>query len=239
MKELTLYNFFPKHLNLYGDRGNLKVLFKRCEWRGIRLHIKEVISSDNFILRDADILCWGGGGDQQQNLLSEQLVHIRQEIKAVIEDGVAGLAICGGYQLLGRYYETSDGTQIKGIEVFDYYTKAEQQRLVGDIVVKSEDFGTVVGFENHSGRTYHQGRPLGKVSQGYGNNGKDDTEGFRYLHFIGTYLHGPLLPKNPAIADQLILWALNRKYGNTQLTLLDNSIETIARNQAIASLRNR
>ncbi|MEB3102089.1 type 1 glutamine amidotransferase [Ferviditalea candida] len=239
MKQLTLYNFFPNHLNLYGDRGNLQVLFKRCEWRDIQLHIKEVTRIDHLTLSDADLLFWGGGGDREQRLLSQQLVRIRENIKAVLEDGAAGLAICGGYQLLGQYYETLNGTQIQGIQVFDYYTKAEKQRLVGDLMIESKEFGSVIGFENHSGRTYHQGQPLGVVIHGYGNNGRDGTEGFRRQHFIGTYIHGPLLPKNPAIADQLILWALKRKYGDSQLSQLEDSVETQAKNQAIESLRNR
>ncbi len=237
MRELILYNFFPQHLNLYGDRGNLLVLQKRCEWRNIRLHIKNVTETANLSLKDADMFFWGGGGDREQRLLSGELFGIRQEIKRLIEDGAAALAICGGYQLLGQYYQSQDGLKIKGIELFDYYTKGEKQRFVGDLIIESGQHGQIIGFENHSGRTFHQGKPFGKVVHGFGNNGVDKTEGFCFKNVIGTYLHGPLLPKNPQIADQLILWALNRKFGDSKLMQLEEAMEEQARIQTLQRLK--
>lgn len=240
MKELIMYNFFPKHLNLYGDRGNIQVLQKRCEWRDILLTVKEVTRDDLPSLGDADLLYLGGGGDREQQLISQHFERsLSGNIKSAIDNGVSCLAICGGYQLMGQYYETIDGNKIKGIQFFDYYTKAERKRLVGDVWTDSEEFGSIVGFENHAGQTFHTGKPLGKVKQGFGNNSVDQTEGFVEGHFIGTYLHGPLLPKNPAVADQLILWAMNRKYGVNQLDSINVGIETDAKEQALKSLRQR
>lgn len=240
MKELTLYNFFPKHLNLYGDRGNLQVLRKRCEWRGIDLTIKEITQGDYPSLADADLLYMGGGGDREQQLIGQYFERtLSKNIKEAIVDGASCLAICGGYQLLGQYYETIDGTKIKGIQLFDYFTKAEKKRLVGDVLLESVEYGTVIGFENHAGQTFHHGKPLGKIQQGYGNNQVDDTEGYQEGHFIGTYLHGPILPKNTRIADQLILWAMNRKYGDEELAPLEGELEQEARGQAIKSLQQR
>ncbi|XJZ27063.1 type 1 glutamine amidotransferase [Bacillota bacterium Lsc_1132] len=167
-------------------------------------------------------------------------VHsLSQNIKNAIADGACCLSICGGYQLLGQYYETLDGTKIEGIQLFDYYTKAENKRLVGDVLVESEEYGTIIGFENHAGQTFHQGKPLGKVKKGYGNNQIDETEGYQQDHFIGTYLHGPVLPKNPMIADQLIMWAMDRKYGDSKLLPLNDEYETKARDQAVKRLQER
>jgi CobQ-like glutamine amidotransferase family enzyme len=240
MRELTLYNFFPKHLNLYGDRGNIQVLVKRAEWRDIRLIVEEVTHLDQPSLSDADLLYMGGGGDREQRLISEHFGQsLSENIKDVIADGASCLAICGGYQLLGQYYETLDGTKIKGIQLFDYYTKAENQRLVGDLLLESEEYGTIIGFENHAGQTFHQGKPLGKVKQGNGNNGQDKTEGYQNHHFIGTYLHGPILPKNPIIADQLLQWAMERKYGDSQLVPLEDENEMKTKFQAIKRMEQR
>lgn len=240
MRDLTLYNFFPKHLNLYGDRGNIQVLVKRAEWRDIRLTVKEVTHVDNVSLSDADLLYLGGGGDREQRLISQYFNQsLCGNIKEALSDGAACLAICGGYQLLGQYYETLDGIKINGIGLFDYYTKAEKQRLVGDVLLESEEYGTVVGFENHAGQTFHDGKSLGTVKQGYGNNVKDHTEGFQNGHFIGTYLHGPLLPKNPVIADQLLKWALERKYGNMVFNPLEDEHEMRSKSQAIKRMEQR
>lgn len=240
MKELIIYNFFPKHLNLYGDRGNIQVLEKRCKWRGINLKVKDVTQFEQPSLEDADLLYIGGGGDREQQLISQYFERsLSKNIKAAIEDGVVCLAICGGYQLLGQYYETKDGNKIKGLELFDYYTKANDKRLVGDIIVQSEQFGTILGFENHAGQTFHNGKPLGTVTQGWGNNDIDHTEGYQEGHFIGTYMHGPLLPKNTVIADQLVLWAISRKYKEYDLMPLDDDVELKTKDQAIYRLQQR
>lgn len=240
MKELILYNFFPKHMNLYGDRGNVNVLKRRCEWRNIKLIVRDITDLDHPNLSDADLIYLGGAGDREQHLISQLFgKNLSNNMKEALEDGAACLAICGGYQLLGDYYETIDGTKINGINMFDYYTKAHSKRLVGDVLVDSEEFGTIIGFENHSGQTFHQGLPLGKVKKGYGNNIEDQTEGYRKGHFIGTYLHGPLLPKNPTLADQLIKWGMERKYGEKTLLPLAQENEEDARNQAITRIQQR
>ncbi len=240
MKELIVYNFFPKHLNLYGDRGNIQVLEKRSKWRGIEMKVKEVTQLEQASLGDADLLYIGGGGDREQQLISQYFEHsLSKNIKAAIQDRVVCLAICGGYQLLGHYYETKDGIKMKGIGLFDYYTKAKNKRLVGDILVNSEDFGNILGFENHAGQTFHNGKPLGKVNHGWGNNEVDQTEGYQEGHFIGTYMHGPLLPKNTVIADQLISWALQRKYGDDHLVSLNDNVELKTKEQGIKRLRQR
>ncbi len=239
MKELILYNFFPKQMNLYGDRGNVTVLRRRCEWRNIKLIVKEVTDQDHHSLSDADLLYMGGAGDREQRLISQFFGKtLSTNIKNVLEDGAACLAICGGYQLLGNYYETLDGTKIKGIGIFDYYTKADSKRLVGDVLLESEQYGTIIGFENHAGQTFHQGVPLGIVKHGYGNNLEGKTEGYQNGHFIGTYLHGPILPKNPLLADRLIKWAMERKYGEDPLFPLENN-EEAARTQAINRIKQR
>lgn len=240
MKELILYNFFPKHLNLYGDRGNIKVLEKRSKWRGIDLKVKEVTHLEHTSLNDADLLYIGGGGDREQQLISQYLKRaLSKDIKAAIQDGVVCLAICGGYQLLGDYYETNNGNIIKGLGLFNYYTKAKNKRLVGEVLVESEEYGTILGFENHAGQTFHNGKALGKVKKGWGNNEVDQTEGYQEGHFIGSYLHGPLLPKNTTIADQLISWAINRKYGDTPILSLNDTLEFKTKEQAIKRLRQR
>lgn len=224
--ELVLYDFFPDRLNLYGDRGNVIALQKRCEWRGIQLRVEDIKSTNSLNLSDVDILFMGGGSDREQSLITDELLKIKTEFKSCVEDGVGCLAICGGYQLIGNYYMNASGEKYSGMEICDFYTKAaSNDRMVGNIMIQSNHFGTLVGFENHSGITYHSGTPLGTVINGFGNNGKDGTEGILYKNLIGTYLHGPLLPKNPILADCIIAAALERKYGKKELIEIDDSYE--------------
>ncbi|MFC5452805.1 type 1 glutamine amidotransferase [Paenibacillus aestuarii] len=223
--KLVLYNLFPDRLNLYGDRGNVIVLQKRCEWRGIQLEVVDIKSPDCLDFSRVDLIFIGGGSDREQGLVTKELLKIKHEFKACIDDGVGCLAICGGYQLLGNYYVTSDGTPIMGLDVCDFYSEAQKNRMVGNVVIYTPDSGQLVGFENHSGRTFHRYEPLGKVIKGYGNNGEDGWEGLCYKNLIGSYLHGPLLPKNPLLADRIIGAALDRKYGKKDLLPLDDRLE--------------
>lgn len=221
--KLTIYNLFPERLNLYGDRGNVMVLRKRCEWRGIETDVVPIQSASDVRLSEADLLFLGGGSDRDQQYIAEELKSFRSELKAAVEDGVGCLAICGGYQMLGSYYQTLSGDRIAGAEVLEFATMASTKRLVGNCEVVMEDGRRIEGFENHSGRTYHSYTPLGKVVKGGGNNGEDQTEGLLYHNVIGTYLHGPFLPRNEFMADRLIAAALERKYGTSQLQAIERT----------------
>lgn len=233
--ELTLYHFFPDKLNLYGDRGNIITLQKRAEWRGISLRVVPVTNVNEVSLKDADILFIGGGSDREQALCTEQLFSIKDEFKTCIEEGVPTLTICGGYQFLGDYYETIEGQKLKGLGILDLHTIGKEKRLMSNIVIRSEMFGTVVGFENHGGRTYHKYPTIGDVLKGYGNNDDDAKEGIHYKNLLGTYMHGPLLPKNPKIADYLLKSALERKYSGVTFPELNDKMENKA-NQKACSL---
>ncbi|MBF0714390.1 glutamine amidotransferase [Gemella sp. GH3] len=238
---LKLYHFMPDKLNLYGDIGNVISLKKRCEWRGITLDIENITNTDGVNLSDCDMFFIGGGSDREQCIATEQFFKIKSELKSAIEDGIPGLTICGGYQFLGEYYKTAEGKKLIGLNILDFYTEAapDKSRLIGNVLVNSDKFGTLVGFENHSGRTYHNYEVLGNVESGYGNNDTDKKEGLVYKNLIGTYLHGPILPKNPKVADYLIQAALDNKYGNINLTNLNDSIEIDANKFMANILRSR
>lgn len=227
MMKVTIGHLYPDLLNLYGDRGNIQCLVKRCQWRGIEAEVKTFELDDKISFDGLDIVLLGGGSDREQMLVCEKLRQIRGEFKGYVEDNGVVIAICGGYQLLGEYYKTEKGI-IPGLELVDMCTEQGEGRLISNIVLKSELFDMpVVGFENHGGRTDIRGnKPLGKVLYGEGNNGQSKEEGIVYKNVIGTYLHGPLLPKNPQLADWLISRALERKYGEkVELTPLDDSQE--------------
>lgn len=230
--KLTLYHFFDELLNLYGDRGNVLTLKKRCELRGIDLEIVRVNKVENLDLSKGDIFFIGGGADSSQSLCTEQLLKIKDEFKAAIEDGVPALTICGGYQFLGTKYTTAQGEELETLGILDFYTEAKstQKRLIGNVFLESNKFGKIVGYENHGGRTYHNYETLGKVVKGHGNNDESGSEGLMYKNLIGTYLHGPILPKNPTIADFLISAAMERKYGNGDLVPLNDQFENNAKN---------
>jgi lipid II isoglutaminyl synthase (glutamine-hydrolysing) len=230
--KLTLYHFFDELLNLYGDRGNVMALKKRCEMRGIELEVVNIKSVEGLKLSEGDIYFIGGGADSSQALCTEQLLKVKKEFKDAIEDGVSALTICGGYQFLGQRYVTASGEDLETLGLLDFYTEAskEEPRLIGNILLDSSKFGKLVGYENHGGRTYHEYEGLGEVVRGFGNNGVDKKEGLVYKNLIGTYLHGPILPKNPTVADFLISNAMERKYGAGDLVQLEDIFENKAKN---------
>jgi len=214
---LTAVHLYPDVLNIYGDRGNVIALRYRCEARGIRLTVLDVSIGDPFDPEAADIVLVGGGQDREQRRIADDLVARGPALRAAIDAGLPALVVCGGFQLFGHRYVDHQGGIIPGISVFDLETRhpgPRADRCIGDVVLETPE-GEVVGFENHGGRTYlAPGQaPFGRVLRGFGNNAEDGTEGARTKNAIGTYLHGSLLPKNPALTDELILLALRRRYG--------------------------
>ena len=237
MKPLRLLHFYPELLNLYGDRGNLTCLYQRLRWSGIDSEIISINLRQPFELEQADFIFMGGGSDREQSLVFSELRQHSMELEKQIEDGMPVLCICGAYQLLGQYYENPAGERLAGLELFNFHTTARPQRLIGNVVIEAELDGItsrLVGFENHGGRTYFDDpnlKPLGQVIRGYGNNGEDGGEGLRYRNLIGTYLHGPILPKNPALADHLLRLILQRR-GMEYRSAANDRIEQLAHQQA-------
>lgn len=225
--KLTIGHLYPDLLNLYGDRGNIQCMKKRCEWRGIEAEVREFQLTDAIDFSALDIVLLGGGSDREQMIVCKQLKTIQKDFQGYVEDGGTVIAVCGGYQLLGHYYDTAEG-RIEGLSLVDLYTVQKEGRLINNIIIENPLFAhPLVGFENHGGRTYiNDNQPLGKVLFGKGNNGEDGMEGVMYKNVIGTYLHGPLLPKNPDLCDRLLKTALERKYGYTgELEGLDDEQE--------------
>jgi lipid II isoglutaminyl synthase (glutamine-hydrolysing) len=230
MPQVTIYHLYPDHLNLYGDRGNVLALLHRARWHNLNVRLVPVRPGYKAGLKNCDILFMGGGQDAEQKMVYRDFQGRRLELIDYIQKGMAILAICGSFQLLGRYYTTADGEKIPGLDLFDFYTEAGQKRMIGDIVTNCTLISpqrTLVGFENHIGRTFlgPNLQPLGTVMKGYGNNGSDRTEGMAYKNVIGTYLHGSLLPKNPWLADYLLQNALQYRGFNCRLPALDNTLE--------------
>ncbi len=226
---LTIGHLFPDLLNLYGDRGNILARANRLKWRGMDVQVVEVEKDDAVSLSQFDIVFLGGGSDREQLLVCEKLRACRQAFVDYVENDGVLVAVCGGYQLLGGYYKLKNET-IPGLELLDIYTEAGDTRLIGNVVLETEWTGETVqiaGFENHGGRTHIGSHtPFGRVRYGYGNNGEDGAEGVTYKNLLGTYLHGPLLPKNPKLADELLRRALRRKYGREiPLPELDDTLE--------------
>ncbi|RDV82105.1 type 1 glutamine amidotransferase [Ammonifex thiophilus] len=240
---LTVCHLYPDLLNLYGDRGNVAVFLRRCQWRGIPVRLLEVRFGESVDFTKVDFLFLGGGSDREQQLVVTDLLPRLANLRQAIEEGLVVLAICGGYQLLGHYYQTVEGRKLPGLGILDLYTEAGEDRLIGDVAVKVQVGGRsqiLCGFENHSGRTFlGQVSPLGRVLRGFGNNGRDGTEGARYKNVFGTYLHGPLLPKNPAFADYLINLALARRGLEIMLPPLPDVLEKKAREVILRRLRLR
>lgn len=219
MHSLTLIHLYPDLMNLYGDYGNILALRRRCEWRGIELNVVPISLADSFDADFADIVFIGGGQDNEQSVLQEDAVARKgPAILRAVESNAVFLAICGGYQLLGKYYISGKNEKIECVGAIDAYTLAGGDRLIGNMVFKCpllpKNEQLVIGFENHSGRTYRASgvSALGDVMLGHGNNGQDQTEGAQYKNVFCSYSHGSLLPKNPALTDLLLERALKRKY---------------------------
>lgn len=245
--KLNICHLYPDLLDLYGDRGNILTLVARCRWRGIETVVQRASLGDKLDFRSMDILFIGGGSDREQSLLVQDLVLRKVDLQVAIEDGLVVLTICGGYQLLGQYYQTAEGKKIPGLGILDLWTIASSKRMIGNVVVELNytiqdnqrtQPSTLVGFENHSGQTYLGSglTALGKVLVGYGNNGRDNAEGVRYKNVFGTYLHGPLLPKNPDFADLILQQALDRRGYTEKIELLDDRLERLAHQAMLKTL---
>ena len=233
---IRIAHLYPDMLNLYGDRGNIIALTERMKARQIDVHTDAITMGKSFNADDYDILFIGGGQDFEQDVLLDDLKKGKDaEINKAIHNGTVMLAICGGYQMLGKYYKTYDGKMLEYMGALDFYTEGKEERMIGNYAYKTKEGIEVVGFENHSGRTYlGKGiEPLGKMIKGFGNNGEDGTEGVRFQNTFGTYSHGPVLPKNPDCADLLISKAIENKYGKSDLAPLDDSLEAKARAQVM------
>ncbi|PJI07356.1 MULTISPECIES: type 1 glutamine amidotransferase [Clostridium] len=231
--ELNICHLYPDLLNVYGDIGNVRILKYRAEKRGIKVNVFNISLKDTFDADNYDITFFGGGQDYEQSIVSDDIIDTKKEaISKYINDNKVFLAICGGYQLLGKYYTTPEGEKLPGVDILNIFTEPGNKRFIGNTIIKNEDFNeTYVGFENHSGRTYiNDLKPLGKVIAGYGNNGQDGYEGCIYKNTYCTYFHGSLLSKNPELADRFIKTALEAKY-KTKITLdpIDDSLELKAK----------
>ena len=237
-KQITVLQLYPRDMNIYGDWGNTLVLKRRLEWHGYEVNLLAYNPGDSFP-NDVDIIVGGGGQDSGQDIIQNDLLKIAPVLRKLADDNVPMLMICGLFQLFGKFFKTQDGHVIEGIGLLDLETHAGNERLTGNIITESEQFGEIIGYENHSGQTFlgRDVQPLGKVIKGAGNNGQDDTEGARYRNVIATYMHGSLLPKNPAIADFLIEQAVTRKYGAFTPTVIDDRFAELAR--GVASKRPR
>ena len=213
MTTITIIQLYPKDMNLYGDWGNTLVIKKRLEWRGFDVEIIDHNPGDATDFSTGDIFVGGGGQDAGQLAIQDDLLSRGEELKTLANNGAPMLLICGMYQLFGRQFVTNDGSIIRGIGVLPVETTAGEERLIGNITLESDQFGAIVGYENHSGQTFLDDtvQPLGKVVRGAGNNTTNGTEGVQFNNVIATYLHGSLLPKNPTIADFLIAKALKRR----------------------------
>jgi CobQ-like glutamine amidotransferase family enzyme len=235
---LRLAHLYPKQMNLYGDRGNILCLRRRCEARGIELTVDELEVGEPLDPAGSDLIFIGGAQDREQRRVAADLLAAKGEaLRQAVDAGVVVLAVCGGYQLLGRYYRPAEGEDLLGLGVFDAWTVhpgPAAKRFIGNVVVRWQE-ATLVGFENHGGRTFlgPAARPLARVIAGYGNNGRDGTEGAVQANAFGTYLHGSLLPKNPRFADHLIALALARRYGQDGLSPLDDVLEEQAHAEAV------
>lgn len=225
--KLTIGHLYPDLLNLYGDRGNIQCFRKRLEWRGMEAEVIPFLSGDKIDFSKLDIVLLGGGSDREQELVCGYLQEIKKDFKDYVENNGVVLAVCGGFQLLGKYYKTKDKL-IEGLDILDITTEWAPERLIRNIVLDSPLFDRqIVGFENHGGRTHIGSHtPFGKVFYGLGNTGKSGYEGVVYKNVIATYLHGPLLPKNPHVCDYLLERALQKKYKkDIKLEVLPDELE--------------
>jgi CobQ-like glutamine amidotransferase family enzyme len=238
MKPLKLIHLYPREMNIYGDTGNVLVLRRRLEWRGLPVEVVPVHVGDP-LPTEADILLGGGGQDAAQGEIGADFVSRGAQLRAMADDGVVMLTICGSYQMLGHEFVTQEGRRIPGVGVLDVVTHGQHERLIGNNFVDTPDAGRLVGYENHSGLTeLGPGvTPLGTTQAGRGNNGRDGTEGAVRGNVIGTYLHGPVLAKSPRFADDLIRRALERRGEPAELAPLDDTLPDQAAQVAVSRPR--
>lgn len=233
--DLRIAHLYAHFLNIYGDRGNIVTMVQRARWRGINATVQPIGLGEKIDPEYFDFYFIGGGQDKQQQTIAEDLLQRSAELRKAVDSGAVILSICGGYQLLGHYYQPHEGPQLKGISLLDAHTVAGNRRMIGNVVVKREDGSTLVGFENHSGKTFLGPalKPLGKATTGNGNNGDDMYEGAVNGTVYGTYLHGSILPKNPHFADELLTKALTRRHGAVALSPLNDATEEAAHKRAL------
>ena len=239
LTSLRVAHLYPRSMNIYGDRGNIMCLRHRCLARGIAFELTELAMGDPLDASAFDLIFAGGAQDREQRVVVQDLMATKADaLREAVEDGIVVLAVCGAYQLFGRYYRELTGAELPGVGIFDLHTEhpgEKARRLIGNIVLEWEG-RTIVGFENHGGRTYlgPEARPLGSVKSGHGNNGADGTEGARHRNAFGTYVHGSLLPKNPVFADHLIATALQRRHTGVDLAPIDDRAEIRAHAAALS-----
>jgi len=242
--QLRVAHLYPRLMNIYGDRGNILCLVRRCRERGIDVDVTPLEPGDTLHPAAHDLIFIGGAQDREQRRVADDLRSAKGgPLRDAVEAGAVVLAVCGGYQLFGRFYREASGAELAGAGVFDLWTEhpgAAAPRLIGNVVAEC-DGDTLVGFENHGGRTYlgAGAQPLARVRSGFGNNGRDATEGARYKNAFGTYLHGSLLPKNPRFADRLIALALRRYGEDVQLPPIDDRLEELAHRAALQLVGSR
>jgi len=238
---LRIAHLYPDLMSIYGDRGNVVALTQRARWRDIAVEVRPYTAGMSFDADWPDLFFFGGGQDIGQDIVGADLMGPNGDaVRKSIAGGAAAFLVCGGYQLFGSEYLPEEGAPIPGLGVIDVRTKAGKQRFVGNLVAETPE-GVLVGFENHSGRTYlgSKAAPLGAVLVGHGNNGEDRTEGAIQGKIVGTYSHGSCLPKNPWLADKLLAWALERRHTAAKLIPLDDREERAANEQAAAVAKAR
>jgi lipid II isoglutaminyl synthase (glutamine-hydrolysing) len=242
MTSIRVGHLYPDYLNIYADRGNIAVLARRAAWRGHELDVTAIGMHDEIVPGAHDLYYVGGGQDREQFLVAENLAAKSEPLVEAVRHGAALLAVCGGYQLLGRGYRGFHGEDMPGVGLFPLETVAGDRRMIGDVLLETE-LGPVAGFENHAGRTRLDpgAEPLGRVVSGFGNDGESGYEGCRLERAIGTYLHGPLLPRNPHLADWLLAQALAHRTGGEppELEPLADELETRAREVSAERARVR
>ena len=235
---LHILQLYPRDMNIYGDWGNVLTVMRRAQWHGYEPVLHEYNPGDKFP-DTVDILIGGGGQDTGQDKIQTDLLGIGPKLHALVDDDTPMLVICGLYQLFGNFFRTKDGHEINGVGIFNLETHGGSERIIGNIVTESEEFGQIIGYENHSGQTFLATgvQPLGKLIKGAGNNGQDEFEGARIRNVIGSYMHGSLLPKNPAIADWLIEKAATKRYGEFTPTVIEDRFAAEARRIALTRPR--
>jgi lipid II isoglutaminyl synthase (glutamine-hydrolysing) len=246
MSTVSVGHLYPDYLNIYADRGNIAVLARRAAWRGHDLHVTAIGMDDPIVPGEHDLYYVGGGQDREQLLVAGNLAAKAEPLKeAVLGGGAALLAVCGGYQLLGRGYRGFHGEDMPGVGLLPLETVAGERRMIGDVLLETElepgEPRTIAGFENHAGRTYLdlEAEPLGRVVSGFGNDGESGYEGCRLGRAIGTYLHGPLLPRNPWLADWLLAQALAHRCGGEAPPLEPLADELESRAHTVSADRAR